>query len=61
MRLNRLSDFLGLAEKKALLQILIKTFLEKFILNADAAFTDFAVKTKCFRKNNVKEKFQTNC
>ena len=45
--LNRLSDLLVLTQKKALLKVLIKTFLQKCILNADTAFIDFAVETKC--------------
>ena len=60
IRLNRLSDLLGPAKQKALLNILIKTFLQKCILNANATFMDCAVEAKCFRKNSVKKKFQTN-
>ena len=58
MRLNRLSHLLGLAKQKALLNILIKTFLQKCILNANVAFMDCAVETKCFKR--VKKKFQTD-
>ena len=61
IRLNRLSDLLGLAQRKALSKILMKTFLQKCILNANAAFMDCAAETKRFRKNSVKKKFQTNC
>ena len=61
MRLNRLSDLLGLAQQKALLKLLIKTFLQKSISNANATLKDCIVETDCFRKNSVKKKFQRNC
>ena len=35
---NRMSDLLGLTQQKALLKILIKTFLQKCILDPDAAW-----------------------
>ena len=53
LALNGLSDFLRPVQQNALLKILIKTFLRKYILNADAAFMNFAVETKCFRKNST--------
>ena len=49
IRLNRLSDLLGQAQQKALLKLLIKTFLQKCILNTNATFMDCAVETTvCF-------------
>ena len=51
---------LRIAQQKALLKKLIKTFLQKCILRADAAFMDFAVEAKCCKKSSVKKKFQTN-
>ena len=58
-RFNRLSVLIGLTQQKALLEVLIKPFLWKCILNTNAAFMDFAVETKRFRRNSVKKKFQT--
>ena len=50
IRLNRLNGLLGRAQKKALLEILIKTFLQKCVLNADAAF----MHGLCLSKNSVR-------
>ena len=61
IRLNRLSDLLGLAQQKALLKLLMKTFVQKCILNAECNVHSCAVETECFRKNSAKREFQTNC
>ena len=44
------------SSRKTLLKILIKIFLQKCILNANAAFIDFAAETK-FQEEQRKDKF----
>ena len=58
--LNILRDLPWLSQQKTLLKVSIQPFFQKCILNADAAFMDFAVETKCLNfsfSNSISQNF----